>query len=34
MSLIHPNCRHAPGGPDSKNTSVIKQKMAPEAVLE
>jgi hypothetical protein len=27
MSLIQPNCRHAPGGSDSKdNTKVIKQK--------
>jgi hypothetical protein len=27
MSLIQPNCRHAPGGPDSKdNSKVIKQE--------
>src|SRR5665213_1946101 len=32
MSLIQPNCRHAPGGPDSKdNTKVIKQMTGTDA---
>jgi hypothetical protein len=34
MSLIQSNCRHAPGGPDSKNTNVIKHKPGTEVVPE